>query len=84
MQMEEAGFRPDHITFLNLISVCGQAGKVEEGIKIFHCMREKYVIGARMEHYSCMIDLFGRAGRLDEALHFTMDMPFKPDAGICI
>ncbi|ONK74439.1 uncharacterized protein A4U43_C03F6220 [Asparagus officinalis] len=80
--MEEVGFRPDHITFLHLISACAHAGKVEDGLRFFHCMSEKYCIEPRMEHYACMIDLFGRAGQLDEALNFITDMPFKPDPGI--
>ncbi|KAJ6838360.1 pentatricopeptide repeat-containing protein-like [Iris pallida] len=81
-QMEKVGFRPDHVTFLALISACAHAGKVEEGYRIFCCMNEKYGIVARMEHYSCMVDLFARAGKLSEALNFITNMPFKPDAGI--
>ncbi|XP_008793555.2 pentatricopeptide repeat-containing protein At4g21300 [Phoenix dactylifera] len=81
-QMQNAGFQPDHITFLALISACGHAGQIEEGFRFFHCMTEEYGIAARMEHYACMVDLYGRAGKLDKALNFITSMPFKPDAGI--
>lgn len=81
-QMQDAGFQPDHITFLALISACSHAGQVEEGFRFFHCMTEEYGIAARMEHYACMVDLYGRAGKLDKALDFITSMPFKPDAGI--
>lgn len=81
-EMKQAGFQPDHITFLAVISACGHSGLVDEGLRHFHCMGEEYGIEARMEHYACMVDLFGRAGHLDEAYNFITNMPFKPDAGI--
>ncbi|RWW17358.1 hypothetical protein GW17_00018716 [Ensete ventricosum] len=81
-QMQEAGFVPDHITFLALISACGHAGQLDEGFRLFHSMHEQYRIAARMEHYACMVDLYGRAGQLNKALKLIKSMPFKPDAGI--
>ncbi|KAF3439366.1 hypothetical protein FNV43_RR17643 [Rhamnella rubrinervis] len=42
----------------------------------------EYGIPARMEHYACMVDLFGRAGRLSEAFKTIQSMPFSPDAGV--
>ena len=32
-----------------------------------------------MEHYACMVDLFGWAGHLDKAHNFINRMPIKPD-----
>ncbi|KAH7673721.1 TPR-like protein [Dioscorea alata] len=81
-QMQEAGFRPDHVTFLTIISACGHAGQVEEGFRYYRCMSEQYGITARMEHYAAVVDLFGRAGLLNEAFSFIKSMPLKPDAGI--
>lgn len=31
-------------------------------------------------HYTCMIDLLGRAGRQDDAQNLMKSMPFEPDA----
>lgn len=81
-QMLENGILPDHVTFLGIISSCGHAGQINEGIHYFHCMTEQYGIPARMEHYACMVDLFGRAGRLNEAFETIQSMPFSPDAGV--
>ncbi|KAK7328418.1 hypothetical protein VNO77_22524 [Canavalia gladiata] len=81
-EMLEAGIHPDHITFLVIISACGHAGLVDEGIYYFRCMIEEYGICARMEHYACMVDLYGRAGRLHEAFDTIKSMPFTPDAGV--
>ncbi|KAK4399494.1 Pentatricopeptide repeat-containing protein [Sesamum angolense] len=80
--MKDEGFQPDHVTFLAIISACGHAGQVEEGKRHFNSMIQDYGIAARMEHYACLIDLFGRAGRLEEAFQVIETMPFTPDAGI--
>ncbi|XP_072955483.1 pentatricopeptide repeat-containing protein At4g21300 isoform X1 [Typha angustifolia] len=81
-QMQEAGHKADHITFLALLSACAHSGQVEEGYRLFHCMTDEYRIPARMEHYACMIDLYSRAGQLNKAVDFISAMPFRPDAGI--
>lgn len=81
-QMKEYGFQPDHVTFLAIISACVHAGLVDDGFKYFKSMIDEYRISARMEHYACIIDLFGRAGRVNEALEIMKSMPFEPDAGV--
>ncbi|KAA8544834.1 hypothetical protein F0562_019618 [Nyssa sinensis] len=81
-KMIEKGFQPDHVTFLAIISACGHGGEVDEGNHYFNCMTKEHGIAARMEHYACMVDLFGRAGRLKEAFEIVKSMPFNPDAGV--
>lgn len=81
-EMLEKGILPDHVTFLGIISACGHAGRVDDGIHFFRLMTEDYRIPARTEHYACMVDLFGRAGRLTEAFETIKSMPFSPDAGV--
>lgn len=78
-RMREAGVTPDEVTFVNVLSACVHAGLVEEGEKHFTAMLTKYGIQAEMEHYSCMVDLYGRAGRFDEAENLIKNMPFEPD-----
>lgn len=58
---------PDEVTFVGLLSACGHAGLVEPGRDIFQRMEAEYGVVPVMEHYSCMVDLLGRAGRLQEA-----------------
>ncbi|XP_031371750.1 pentatricopeptide repeat-containing protein At4g21300 isoform X2 [Punica granatum] len=81
-KMLENYIRPDYVTFLTIISACGHVGEIDQGIRYFHLMRDKYRILPRMEHYGCMVDLFGRAGRLKEAFETIKSMPFPPDAGV--
>ncbi|KAK9052863.1 hypothetical protein SSX86_029493 [Deinandra increscens subsp. villosa] len=81
-QMKEHGFQPDHVTFLAIISACDHAGLVDDGHHYFESMTNDYGIAPRMEHYTCIIDLFGRAGRVNEAYEIIKSMPFDPDAGV--
>ncbi|XP_078437425.1 pentatricopeptide repeat-containing protein At4g21300-like [Wolffia australiana] len=81
-RMVEAGYQPDHVTFLSLLSACGHAGRVSEGFEIFQRMNGEFSISPRMEHYACMVDLFGRAGKLHDALDLIKAMPFPADSGV--
>ncbi|AEE84437.1 Pentatricopeptide repeat-containing protein [Arabidopsis thaliana] len=80
--VEKSGIRPDQITFLEIISSCCHVGDVDEGVRFFRSMTEDYGIQPQQEHYACVVDLFGRAGRLTEAYETVKSMPFPPDAGV--
>uniref|UniRef100_A0A0D3HDD6 Cupin type-1 domain-containing protein n=1 Tax=Oryza barthii TaxID=65489 RepID=A0A0D3HDD6_9ORYZ len=78
--MIELGQKPDEITFIGVLSACCHAGLVKEGREFFSLMETKYHLERKMKHYSCMIDLLGRAGHLDEAEQLVNTMPTEPDA----
>ncbi|CAN6480034.1 unnamed protein product [Victoria cruziana] len=79
-QMRQSGVKPTSVTFISVLSACGHTGKVEEGKTYFKDMRKEYGIEPSAEHYSCMVDLLGRAGQLDEAERLVSSMPFEPGA----
>ena len=64
---------PDGITFLALISACNHRGSTELGIYFFNLMTRYYKIEPGPQHYAAMVDLLGRAGRLDEAFDLAID-----------
>ncbi|KAL8503436.1 hypothetical protein ACS0TY_022253 [Phlomoides rotata] len=70
--------KPNAITFMNVLSACAHAGLVKEGLELFNSMDVVYGIMPEMEHYACMVDLLGRAGRVEEAADFIHKMPVKP------
>ncbi|MCD9638533.1 hypothetical protein HAX54_022540 [Datura stramonium] len=78
-EMLKSGIRPDEITFINLVYACDHGGLVKEGERIFNSMVTDYGLKAEMEHYACMVDLYGRAGQLEKAEKLIKGMPFKPD-----
>lgn len=78
----ECHITPNYVTFLAALSACGHAGLVNEGKQIFESMERIYSVKPAMEHYACMVDLFGRAGSLQEAWEFVMGMPEKPNIDV--
>eukprot|EP01018_Ginkgo_biloba_P010366 Gb_40888 [translate_table: standard] len=81
-QMQQAGLKPNHITFIVVLSACSHAGLVDEGRFYFDSMSQYHCIAPTADHYACMIDLLGRAGHLNEAEVFINNMPFEPDATV--
>ncbi|XP_028775234.1 pentatricopeptide repeat-containing protein At2g22410, mitochondrial-like [Neltuma alba] len=80
--MKLIGLRPNEITFVAILSACGHSGLVEEGKKLFESMMTICSINPKIEHYGCMVDLFGRAGCLNEAYDIIKSMPYKPNSVI--
>ncbi|GER27906.1 tetratricopeptide repeat protein [Striga asiatica] len=81
-EMKEKGTKPDSITFVGVLSACNHAGYVNLGISYFEKMQSFYGIILKPDHYACMIDLLGRAGKFDEAMCLIKEMPFEPNAAI--
>ncbi|CAN6294808.1 unnamed protein product [Urochloa humidicola] len=81
-QMQQEGIEPDHVTFVSLLAACSHAGLVDQGRNCFDSMQTVYGIVPIAKHYACMVDMFGRAGQLDEALEFIQGMPIKPDSAV--
>ncbi|URE35915.1 PPR repeat [Musa troglodytarum] len=79
--MKERGVLPTGVTFVSVLRGCSVAGLVEEGRRHFDSMRDQYGIDPWHEHYGCMVDMYGRAGRLDDAVRFIDSMPIEPHAG---
>ncbi|KAI9121348.1 hypothetical protein K1719_008381 [Acacia pycnantha] len=77
LMVEEA--KPDAMTFMSLLSACSHTGLVEQGWQYFHSLESVYNIKPEIEHYACMVDLLGRAGRLEEAFAFMKKMPIPPN-----
>jgi len=73
---------PDEVTFIGMLSACSHVGLVTEGLDIFKCMIEDFAIEPLAEHYSCLVDLFGRVGRLEEAFNIVSEMKVEANAGL--
>ncbi|KAG6632942.1 pentatricopeptide repeat-containing protein At1g74630 [Carya illinoinensis] len=78
--MEASGIIPDGISFISVLYACSHAGLIEEGCKYFSNMIEIYGVEPAIEHYGCMVDLYGRAGKLQMAYDFVCKMPISPTA----
>ncbi|CAN0928235.1 Pentatricopeptide repeat-containing protein At1g71420 [Linum grandiflorum] len=74
--------RADSATMVALLSVCSHVGLVTKGFEIFNSMYTNHGISPELDHYACMIDVLGRAGRLSEARELISRMPMEPDSVI--
>ncbi|XP_057848024.1 pentatricopeptide repeat-containing protein At2g33680 [Cryptomeria japonica] len=81
-EMQDAGIKPDHVTFVGILNACSHLGLVDEGCYYFDHMNQAHGIIPRVEHYACMVDLLSRAGLLEEAECFVKLMPFKPSPAV--
>ncbi|PON87532.1 Tetratricopeptide-like helical domain containing protein [Trema orientale] len=81
-EMLQAGVTPNAITFTGVLSACDHCGLIKEGRRWFYTMKSDYHIAPCIEHYACMIDLFSRAGCIDEAKNMIEQMPFKADVSM--
>lgn len=81
-EMIRAGIRPDGAVFVSVLSACSHAGLADKGLDYFAAMKEIYGLQPDLQHYACMVDLLGRAGRLEEALKLINSMSMKPDGAV--
>ncbi|KAL6208667.1 hypothetical protein ACLB2K_019614 [Fragaria x ananassa] len=81
-RMQDQQIVPDHITFLALLYACSHSGLIDEGKGLFKIMRHEYQLEPWPEHFACMVDLLGRANRLEEAYHFVNSMESQPTAEV--
>ncbi|XP_071687082.1 putative pentatricopeptide repeat-containing protein At3g23330 [Rutidosis leptorrhynchoides] len=81
-KMEIEGFKPNSVTFVAVLTACSHAGMVNKGLNFFKKMVKCYDITPEFEHYACMVDLLGRAGKLDEAFGFICRMPENNNASV--
>ncbi|XP_057966304.1 pentatricopeptide repeat-containing protein At2g17210 [Malania oleifera] len=74
-EMKQHGLKPNAVTALSVLSACSRGGLVEEGLSVFQGMVQDDGIKPKLEHYSCMVDMLGRAGMIDPALELIENLP---------
>ncbi|XP_068639004.1 pentatricopeptide repeat-containing protein At4g02750-like [Aristolochia californica] len=81
-EMKMSELQPDGITFLNVFSACGHVGRVERSLDLLESMVNNYGVEPQAQHYSCLVDILSRAGKLDQAYKLIIKMPFEPDGAV--
>ncbi|XP_076887513.1 pentatricopeptide repeat-containing protein At1g71490-like [Bidens hawaiensis] len=77
-EMIESNIKPDHVTMVAVLSACSHSALVDQGQTLFKKMYNVYNINPRLEHYSCMLDLYARAGLLSKAEGIISTLPYAP------
>ncbi|KAF8379318.1 hypothetical protein HHK36_028752 [Tetracentron sinense] len=81
-EMVDARIHPNLVTFTGLLTAYNHAGLVEEGYQCFTSMMSEHDLVPSSDHYGIMVDLLGRAGKLEEAHELIRSMPMRPHAGV--
>ncbi|CAA6664091.1 unnamed protein product [Spirodela intermedia] len=64
---------PNEVTFVSVLCACSHAGLVREGYEYLRMMREDFGLVPGVEHLTCVVDLLGRAGLVEEARNFIYE-----------
>ena len=80
--VEKDRIPPNDITFVGLLAAYSHAGLIEEGCQCFASMETDHGISPTADHYASLVDLFGRAGRLEEAYEVAERMPVAAHSGV--
>lgn len=81
-EMVDNGTLPNEIIFVAILSACSHAGYIDLGFHYFNEMVKRFRIRPSIEHYGCMVDLLGRAGRLEDAEELILSMSEDPNSVI--
>ncbi|GFP81542.1 pentatricopeptide repeat-containing protein at3g14330 [Phtheirospermum japonicum] len=81
-RMVEDKFKPDEVTFVSLLSGFSRAGMDNEGRILFSQMSLEFGVNPNSDHYACLVDMLGRAGKIEEALGLVKKMPTKPNGSV--
>nr|UPT48987.1 pentatricopeptide repeat protein AaPPR1260 [Agave angustifolia] len=81
-KMVRRGTKPTEVTFLSLLYACSHSGLKDKGMEYFNLMKQKYGLEPSLKHYTCIVDLLGRSGCLEEAEAMIRSMPHRADGVI--
>ncbi|VFQ78428.1 unnamed protein product [Cuscuta campestris] len=74
-EMKLHGLKPNQVTLLSVLSACSHGGLIENGISLFKKSVHDLEGELEAEHYSCLIDLLARAGKVESAREIIERLP---------
>ncbi|CAJ2630809.1 unnamed protein product [Trifolium pratense] len=81
-KMQQRGFIPDDVTYVSVLNACSHMGLHEQGHKYFDLMVRQHNLRPSVLHYSCMVDILGRAGLVHKAYDLIERMSFSATSSI--
>ncbi|GJV26887.1 putative pentatricopeptide repeat-containing protein [Tanacetum coccineum] len=80
-EMVSDGVEPDGVTFTGVLAACSHGGEVDKGVEYFEMMG-RFGVKVGLEHCTCMVDMLGRVGRVEEAEVMVEQMDVVPDEAL--
>ncbi|KAH6829653.1 Pentatricopeptide repeat superfamily protein [Perilla frutescens var. hirtella] len=81
-KMQQAFLWPNEVTYVSILSACAHVGLAEKGRKYFDMMKKEHNLSPNIIHYSCMVDILGKTGQINEAKELIEKMPYEGTASI--
>ncbi|KAL8482077.1 hypothetical protein ACS0TY_028282 [Phlomoides rotata] len=81
-EMLQSGIKPNEFTFTSVLHACGHSGLLDDGLNLFNFMQRNHQESLRTNHYTCIVDLLGRGGRLEDAYKLIDTMPFEANHSV--
>ncbi|KAL9235412.1 hypothetical protein vseg_010171 [Gypsophila vaccaria] len=78
----DLGVELDGVVFTTVLTACSHGGRVEAGRAYFRMMTDVFKLSPSLEHYTCMVDMLGRSGRIAEAKAVVEKMDIEPDEAL--
>lgn len=79
-EMLQSSVAPNELILLAVLFACSHCGLIDKGLYYFNLMEKVYNIKPIDKHYTCVVDMLSRSGRLSEAEKFITSMPCEPEA----
>ncbi|EOA16254.1 hypothetical protein CARUB_v10004399mg [Capsella rubella] len=73
--------KPNYVTLLGVLHACSHSGLVNEGLEFLNSMAEKHGVIPDPRHYTCVVDMLGRSGRVDEAYDLAKTIEVGAEQG---
>ncbi|MCO5605885.1 hypothetical protein L7F22_060070 [Adiantum nelumboides] len=81
-RMSEEDKQPNEVTFLSILTVCSHDGLLDKGQEYLSIMVDGFDLLPSVKHHTCVVDLFCRAGQLDEAIVAMTRLPVETDTAV--
>lgn len=78
-RMIAENIKPNHVTFISILRACAHMGLIDKGLEYFYMMKRDYGLDPQLPHYSNMVDILGKSGKVKRALELIREMPFEAD-----
>ncbi|XP_054787483.1 pentatricopeptide repeat-containing protein At4g15720 isoform X2 [Prosopis cineraria] len=70
-EMIDRGIKANGVTFVGVLFACSHSGLVDKGVELLNSMNSKYGLKPDPKHYTCVVDMLGRVGRVEEAFQLA-------------
>lgn len=77
--LRNSSIAPNELILAAVLFACSHCGLVDKGLWYFSLMKDVYNMKPKERHYTCVVDMLSRSGRLSEAERFITSTPCETE-----